>query len=83
MSQRSNPIRTTKVEKCQGLGVKEQLGTLCPRSISAEAGSLGKKGQKSDLGSQVGASKHSRMTPESQGPRWHLEIAWQVEGARV
>lgn len=49
VSQRSNPIRTTKVEKCQGLGVKEQIGTLCPRSIGAKAGSSGKKGEKPDL----------------------------------
>lgn len=48
VGQRSNPLRTAKVGKCQGLGVKEQVGTLGPRSIGAKPKSSGKKGQKPD-----------------------------------
>lgn len=77
--QRSNPIKTAKVEKCQGLGIKEQIGILSPRSIGVKPGSSDKKSQKPDLGSLVQASRNSHMTPESQGPRWHLEVAWQME----
>lgn len=38
VSYRLNPERTAEVEKYQGLGTKEQVGILGPRSIGAKPG---------------------------------------------
>ena len=43
VSYRSNQIRTFKAEKYQGLGIKEQVGTLGSRSIGAKPKNSGKK----------------------------------------
>ena len=42
MSYRSNPIGIFKAEKYQGLGIKEQVGTLGSRSVGAKPKNLGK-----------------------------------------